>query len=153
MALPLAGAKILAADLAAIFPFGVDAYEPYTPTLTQNATVTKTNNQSRYTRAGRNIKGQAYLTVTGSGTASNVVLVGLPVPAINTALMVVGSGFVYDVSAGLFYSGTLVLNTDQTAKIAVTSAGNYVGGTAAAMSAALAAGDLVSVFFDYEAAS
>lgn len=151
MAFPWSANDILtAADLNAAF--GGSSYATYTPTLTQSGSVTNTINRAAYARIGKSVHGGAYLTVTGTGTLNNIVLVGLPVAAVGSQFAI-GSGTVFDTSAGLFYSGTLILNSSTTAKLSVGTTGtNYLGGSGGVFTAALAAGDLVAVAFDYEAA-
>jgi hypothetical protein len=94
-----AGAVLPAATLQSIGAVWVD----YTPTLTQSATVTKTINHARYCQIQKTVIVQIFLTVTGAGTASQIVAVGLPFTAKNTSAFI-GSGFVYDASANFMYN-------------------------------------------------
>ncbi len=142
-------AAALDAAFATPFPVGIDAWTPFTPTLTQGATPTTTVNYAAYTRVGNWITANYALAVTGAGTAANVILVGLPVPAVGATFLPLGHGAVFDSSAGLMYSGTVILNTGTTGKITSYNAANYLG--AGGMTAALASGDLIAVSLNYEA--
>lgn len=156
MALPLAGAKVLAADLAAIFPQGVDAWTPYTPTVSQGATtnIAKTVNYSAYTRSGRSILWVFYVTITGTGTASNNIVLTAPVaaPAAGPPL---GAGFIYDASTTGLIPGTWALVSAATVSLFVagTGSGIVAGGAGGTMAAALANGDQIRGHAIYEAAS
>lgn len=79
------------------------AWVDYTPTLTQSATVTKTINHARYCQIQKTVFVQIFMTVTGAGTASQIVTVGLPFTAKNNSAFI-GSGFVYDASANFMYN-------------------------------------------------
>jgi hypothetical protein len=57
------------------------AWQSYTPTWTQTVAVTKTVNWARYTELGKTIQVQIKMTASSSGTASGLILVGLPVAA------------------------------------------------------------------------
>lgn len=129
------------------------AWIDYTPTLTQGATVTKTVGSARYTQVGRTVTVEVDLTVTGSGTASNGITVGLPVAALSGGTMT-GSVWIFDTSAGTpSYVGIGFLNTTTTFQ-------SYLGGNSAnapvgvaGMTAALASGDIVRATLVYEAAA
>lgn len=139
----------------AAFPLGVDAWTTYTPTLTQSATVTKTVTYAKYQRIGRLIVVNCVLTVTGAGTAANAITVGVPVAAASAGFMVVGAGYVQDVSAGpLNYSGIAVLSTTTTIQFA-NAQGAATGGLlgVGGFTAALASPDVVSFSITYEAAT
>lgn len=57
------------------------AYQSYTPTWTQSATITKTVNWARYTLLNKLVIGSIKMTASSAGTSNNKVLVGLPVAA------------------------------------------------------------------------
>lgn len=150
--IPLAGAPLSAGDLAAIFPQDVDAWTSYVPTLTQPGAVSKTVTSARYMKVGRWVAAQVYLTCTGAGTAANPILVGLPVAAGATGTY--GSGWLLDVSTGLFYAGIAYPSSLSAAGLLIGNGaglGNVAG--VAGFTAALAAGDVISMNFSYEAAS
>lgn len=129
----------------------MNAWEAYTPTLTQSATVTKTVTSARYTRIGRTIIGQFSLAVTGAGTVTNTVKVGLPVAA-QSAVPNVGSVWLFDSSTSTAYSGELIIGTG--AQI-VELYGDWSASSAWGITPnlALASGDLLRGSFMYEAAS
>jgi hypothetical protein len=129
------------------------AWTAYTPTLTQSATVTKTVTNAKYARVGRLIVVQASLACTGSGTGGNRVLFGLPIATTTTGFAVIGTGTIFDISAGIFYAGSAIVETTTTAKIVLGNGTvtEYLG--VAGFSAALASGDLIGVSLAYEAAS
>lgn len=128
------------------------AFPSYTPTLTQSGAVAKTLTYTKYTQRGKAVEGTAYMTVTGTGTASNAVKIGLPVPAATVAATIIGTGYILDSSANLLYTGLLtVLNSNEAQLLAnVNGAAVQVLG-AASFTAALDANDLVNVKFAYEA--
>lgn len=142
-------------NLNAAFPLGAPdvAWTGYTPTLTQSATVTKTVTYAKYTRVGRTIIGSVYLTVTGTGTASNAIKVGAPVAAAATGL-ILGPAYVFDTSAALLYTAVATLSSTTEIQMlgTVNGAATPVLG-ALGFTAALASGDLVLVNFQYEAAT
>lgn len=129
------------------------AWTSYTPTLTQSGAVTKTATYAKYIQTGKTVRGNAYLTVTGSGTGSNAVKVGLPVAAATTAASIIGTGYILDSSANLLYTAvvTVASSTEVQLLAAVNGAAVQVLG-ASSFTAALASGDLVQVVFSYEAA-
>lgn len=140
--------------LLGAFPLGPPdaAWTAFTPTLVQSGAVTKTVTYGKYTRIGRTIHFAVDLSVTGTGTASNVVAIGLPVTAAASGPHM-GVGGIYDSSAGTFYNGMSYLTTTTTAGIfsAVDGLATALGGRG--FTAALAAGDIVRVTGTYEAAT
>lgn len=130
------------------------AWTDWTPTITQSGTVTYTDVRSAYTRFGRKIQTDGVLSVTGSGTSTNLVTVTLPVNAASTnANTVLGAGWIFDSSASQYYFGIWVPNSASTAKLQITSVGGsaaYAG--LASFTAGLASGDVVTFQFTYEAA-
>jgi len=134
------------------------AWTAYTPTLTQSATVTKTVSYAKYIKVGRMVTVSGVLAVTGSGTASNQVLIGLPVTAVSAVgplgIPIVGSGYIHDTSATAYYGGLATLTSTTTMALiptASTTPVNYLGVTG--FTAALAAGDTVAYSATYETAS
>lgn len=129
----------------------------WSPTVTQSGTVAYTLNYGGYSRVGRRIHAEAILTVTGSGTSSNIITLTLPVAA--TAGLVsdyatVGWGFIADASTGLGYEGAAALSSTTTMKIRQTgSVPPLFHGNSGLLTAALAAGDIISVQVSYEAGS
>lgn len=129
------------------------AWTSYTPTLTQNVTVTKTVNYAKFTRMGRTIHVTCFLTVTGAGTAANQVLITLPVASTGTIIRV-GIGQIYDVSANTMYGGIAECSVNaSTVRLWPTSAdgGDVLGNNV--FTAGLAVNDQVHLVATYEAAS
>lgn len=128
------------------------AWTTYTPTLTQSGAVTKTVTYARYMKVGRMITAQVALLATGAGTAGQQVRIGLPVTAATNDLTI-GSGRIYDLSANTMYGGIAHTPTT-TAAFLVASATNGVDVLGAVgFTAALAAGDIITGSFTYEAAA
>lgn len=152
MAVFPAGHILTSADLDTLFPTGVGAWTPYTPTLTQSATVTKTVSAASYAKAGRKVSARFYLIATGAGTAGNAVVVGLPVAALFGA-GATGPGYLYDASAATFYTCQFDLASTTTARLLIGTATNYAGVAGGGFTAAMAAGDVISGILEYEAAS
>lgn len=130
------------------FALGIDAWTGYTPTLTQSATITKTVTRAAYTRVGRTIRVQIFLTATSSGTAANNLIVGLPVaPAADNQL---GVGLIYDTSASTRYVCTVQTFGSTLAFQHDTSGASNFG---VAPAVTIATGDQIGAFIEYEAAS
>jgi hypothetical protein len=132
----------------------MNAWEDYTPTLTQSGAVTKTVNYARFIRIGRTIHAVVKMTCTGTGTAANAVVVGLPVASSSgIGLINIGTGFVFDSSASLIYKGLANMASTTTVNFLPTESTtpNTIG--TAGFTAALASGDVVAMSITYEAAS
>lgn len=130
-----------------------DAWNTWTPTLTQSGSVTVTVARATYFRAGRLIHFNAVLSVTGSGTSSNEVLMSLPVTAASSAFIIGGGGYLTDASASTQYPGLPYLKTTTTIGLlpSATTGLGLLG--ALGFTAALASGDVVAISATYEAAS
>lgn len=128
----------------------------FTPTLTQSGTVTKTVTRGRYMRSGRWITASAYLSVTGSGSGSNAVVVGLPVAAVDLGGLHIGVGLIFDASASTSYRALVSIRSGtsgasiQLEPTHVTTA-DVLGVTG--FTAALASGDVITYSVQYEAAA
>ncbi len=130
-----------------------DAWNSWTPTVAQSVGVTVTVSRASYFRAGRLISWNCQLTVTGSGSAGQPIYVLLPVSAANS-LDVHGSGYLYDASSGLYYPCIVAGATSTTVQLLSTSVGTAVPTLGSvSFTAALAAGDQISLAGTYEAAS
>ena len=151
MGAPYAAGQILtAATLNEPFPLGDDAWATYIPTLTQPGAVTN-NPVGRYQRVGRLIVVNTWIGATGAGTAANAVTVGLPVAASSALVLTnqaIGSGVLFDASAGIFYAGILVLASATTARLYMGATGTLGTG---GFTAALANSDQVTYMAMYEA--
>ena len=122
----------------------------YTPSLQQGGNVSKTVTYARYIKLGRLVIAEIYLQVTGSGSSSTAIEVGLPVTAAQS-IMSTGTFRVYDASVPTNRTGIAVLaNTGEVSGL-MDNVTNYMG--AAGFTAALASGDSVIVNVTYEAAS
>jgi hypothetical protein len=145
-------------NLNAAFPIGVDGWTAYTPTLVQSGAVTKTVTYARYQRVGRLIVAQVKLDCTGAGTANNAITIGFPVTGATVNNEVLGAGGVFDASAGIWYMGSVIATGAPATGNCVIISGSgtpsaALGQTGGVMTAALAAGDIVTVSITYEAAS
>lgn len=124
------------------------AWVDYTPTLTQNVTVTKTINYARYCQIQKTIFVQGQLTITGAGTAANEVVVGLPITASSFTSRIIGPAYIYDQSAFVMYNLSAYMASSTTVKFF------YQNGTGWGFqpNIALANTDQISFSFCYEAA-
>lgn len=125
----------------------------YTPTLTQSGTVTKTGT-SRYMIVNKLVTVNLALNITSTGTASNRIVITLPVTA-KAALAISGSGTLYDASTFIQYPAIPdVFSTTQVAlqssKSSATNGSQFLGQVD--FTAALASGDYIGFGFTYEAA-
>lgn len=127
----------------------------WSPSIVQGATPTLTVSRATYHRQGRRISGDAYVTLTGAGTAGNIVTITVPVAmATASANTIVGTGWIFDQSLGVFHYGILMRSSSTTVNFLIpaqASAATYLG--TAGFTAAFAASDVVSIQFDYESAS
>lgn len=135
------------------------AMAAWAPTITQGVGVAYSAVYGTYSRVGRRIHANCRLDVTGSGTASNLVTVTLPVAAVNVADADIGGGYLFDTSAALVIKtivatvtgGTTcyMMTTSNTGTFAATALGS---GASSGFTAGLAAGDIISMAISYEAA-
>lgn len=130
------------------------ALTSWTPTLAQSAVPTISVTSARYTRTGRWVSGYCEVAVTsGTGTASNAIVMGLPVAHGLGANTVIGTGYFYDSSLTKKYAFVLVAGaTSTTARGYHTSDSNdaFVGANSGVTVVALAVNDVVVYKFDYE---
>lgn len=135
------------------------ALTAWTPTITQSGTVTYTTTVGTYSRVGRRIFFEGMFVITGTGTASNVITLTLPVTAAtsNTNVILGGSGYIFDNSATLAYGFTPVIATTTTLKLLHPqgAGGGALGyqGVGGGFSAALAVNDFITLQGFYEAAA
>lgn len=122
----------------------------YTPSLQQGGNVSKTVTYARYIKLGRLVVAEVYLQITGSGSSSTAIEVGLPATAAQS-IVSTGTFRVYDASVSTNRTGIAVLaNTGEVSGL-MDNVTDYMG--AAGFTAALASGDSVIVNVTYEAAS
>jgi hypothetical protein len=133
-----------------IVPLG--QWTAWTPTLVQSVSVAFTTTYARYMKIGRMVKAQCYLVVTGSGTATQTVVVGgLPFTAAQASLPV-GEFWISDASVPTnFIGGAVLLTTTSVAGLFNNNAGYF--GTHGGFTAGLASGDAVLINVEYEATS
>lgn len=153
MAVPLAGAKILASDLLGIFSTDTGAWTTYTPTWTQSATISHTVNHAVYMKIGRLVATSVYLTATSAGTANNSVLVTLPVTAARAGMVVGGGFFLFDASASTFYTGIPLNASTTTVAFYANAVTASIGQTGGSFTAAIATNDQLRFNLVYESAS
>ena len=136
---------------AAVGPSG--AWTAYTPTLLIGVTVAKTVDYAKYLQVGKTVFVQVRLTATASGTANNVVQVGLPsgldpVGAAGLAA-VIGSFSLIDSGTAFFTGAAMHLSSGIVAGLA-TNSGTYMGASAPQMT--VVSGDFFGFSVMYEVA-
>ena len=67
--------------------------DTFSPTILQNVGITYTVTYLRYSKEGRKVHYQGYVTCTSAGTANNIIRVGLPASAGVAGTRVVGCGY------------------------------------------------------------
>lgn len=145
--------EITVYDGSAWQPMGrYGAWQTWTPTLTQSGAVTKTVTYASYVQIGKLIIAQCRLDVTGSGTSSNSIVVGLPVTAVRSGSLAFGVGEFgfWDASASQLFIGQARLISTTTIDAFRDSAGNSIGSSTPTV--ALASGDVITISVIYEAA-
>jgi len=131
----------------------VGRWVDWMPTVTQSGAVAVTVNYARYVVMANMVVGQARLTVTGSGTAGNAIIIGgMPVldqPVRNGSNVdIMGSMLVLD-SGLAFYHGALVAVGGADWRGIAHNLANYIGITP---SFGLVATDVIGIEFAYERA-
>lgn len=127
------------------------AWQDYTPTFTQSATITKTVNWARFTQLNKLVQVSIKMTASSAGTADNLILVGLPVNAsTNNFLMGQAINFTTVNFARyiVFESATAVKFTTS---FAAASSASFHGLTAGD-GVTVASGNIYYLNFAYEAA-
>lgn len=128
-------------------------WDSYTPTLTQGGVaVTKTVNYARYTRIGRIIHVNVFLTVTGTGTINTVVEVGLPFTSALSSNTPIGVFYIADASTAPFnWVASAVPAAANVVRGITDGNAQYLGVAGSVFSAALANTDVVGFHAVYEA--
>lgn len=130
------------------------ALTAWTPAITQVGAVTLTVNYGTQLRVGRMIFFQAAITVTGSGTAANDVVISTPVTtAALSTNSIIGMSWLRDVSAPSNVHADLRWASTTTMKM---SSGNSVTDSflgSNGFAAGLAVGDIIAMFGQVEAAA
>jgi hypothetical protein len=125
-------------------------YTDWTPTVTQSGSVAVTVNEAKYSLVGKVCHIYAKLTVTGSGTITNAIVIGgLPVDSADTNVDSCKGSFMLKDIAAAYYVGSLVIASASTCKLLTDGSGDYVGITP---NFALASGDLISLSATYRVA-
>jgi hypothetical protein len=130
-------------------------WQNYTPTWTQSATITKTVNWARYSQVGKLVQVSIRMTATGAGTASNKILVGLPMPA-NANNFIMGQ-LLYTPAAGTNALMRVALY-DTGSSVAFGYQYNVIWAAPSArwgeanIPTTLANNDVVNIYLSYEAA-
>lgn len=152
----VAGQVLTAAELNT-----AGAWQDYTPSWTQSATISKTVNWARYTQLGKWVQGSVKMTATSAGTANNIIKVGLPVNASSNNFLM-GICLFNDESEtpDIFLRGPWfnVFDSGSTLSfVSLISGGNSSnatlrnGQTGAGTDVTVASGDIMYVQFSYEA--
>lgn len=161
----VAGQVLTAAELNT-----AGAWQSYTPTWTQSATITKTTDWARYTQLGKWVQGSIKMTASSAGTANNKILVGLPVTA-SANNFIIGSMLIYndseandkyrwDSGCALYESSTTMSFSPRSdsGTLAVRTTGdvrfgqNYTVTTTPTTGFTIASNDVLWIQFAYEAA-
>lgn len=145
----LTAADLNAAIGTGIVKTGLGAPASWTPVVTQSNTPTLTVEYAAYQKVGRWAQVLVSVNITSAGTANNAVLCTFPSAAGTlSSYRVLGSGAIYDASAGLWYSGNVYYNSATTFAIAANGQTN-LGAAGTSFTAALANGDKVSAAFQF----
>lgn len=131
---------------------GMKTWASYTPTFAQSGAVAKTVSYGKYIQNGKTVYGNAKVTSTAAGTASNAIAIGLPITAASSGL-IVGTGTYFDTGANE-YRGPLYAVSTTTAVLLAADALQTVNNVALGVTPAItvASGDIFNVSFQYEAA-
>jgi hypothetical protein len=127
------------------------AWTDYSPTLSQNGSVTRTVDFGKYIQIGKVVFGSIYVTATGTGSAGSHIAVSLPVTALSGSTAIIGSGFIYDASATVVYTVTAQLGST-TAMWFYSDQTGTASRWGIAPSVALGNTDQIGIWFTYEAA-
>jgi hypothetical protein len=129
------------------------SWTSWTPLITQSGNVSRTATRAVYGRWGRLIVFQAYMSVTGTGSAGFTISVSLPVTAASGLAIPIGDGFLFDASSGNYYGFHTRIATTTTVDLQGDGIGADLALGGATFTAALASGDVISISGIYEAAS
>jgi hypothetical protein len=127
------------------------ALTSWTPAVTQSGVVTCTNVKSTWQRTGRQLTLRFQLTVTGTGTASNAVVISGFGTTVGSHPTVVGQAMLVDNSSGTKYPAIMTLASTTTVEL-TSSAANIADGRlgVSQFTAALAVNDTLSGTFILE---
>lgn len=133
---------------------GAGAWQDYTPTWTQSATITKTVNWARYTQLNKLVIVSIKMTASSAGTASNAIKIGLPVNASsNNHLM--GTA-IYTSTTPINQPLFAIYDSTSTVVFLPTAAADtptdYLGTSGYAVAITVASGAIMYMNLTYEAA-
>lgn len=148
-----ATSQAVAAQIDTILGPLKSAWTAYVPTLTQGAALSKTDAYCRYLKVGRLVIAQVNISVGATGTAGTAFAVSLPTAAAAalSAGSRIGTGHIFDASAGTRYIGAAEVATSTTVTLVTDVTGGNSWG--AVPSIALGSTDQISFAVTYEAAS
>ena len=153
MAVFPAGHILTSGDLDLMFPIGIGAALPFTPSLVQSNSPTKASDCA-YMKVGRWVLARYSLVLSSAGTAANGITIGLPVPAAAGEVGVCIGDFWMNDSGTSFYSGVCrAASTSAFNLFNGGASGAAMGATGGGFTAALATGDQITCNLSYEAAS
>ena len=128
---------------------GFSGWTAWTPEVSQPTTVAATVDAATYTQIGKLVVANFRLSITGTGTGGNAVVVSLPVTAAR-ANDYCGSVQIYDLSLTTPYLGIAWLQTTTTMRFRGDWSGTGAWGFVP--NVGLAAGDFIAGTVIYEAA-
>ena len=148
------GAALTQTDINTYLMGEGGAWTSWTTTVTQSDSVTVTVNTATYGRWGRMIICRMQVTVTGSGTGSNAIVVGgLPATAA-VSVGAFGQGYLFDTSVPNTFPFIVTLASSTSINLSSTSANaSSLSLGVTSFTAGLASGDIINCSFTYEAAS
>lgn len=139
--------------IAKLATTGLTGATSYTPTLTQSGTVTKTVDYAKYIQIGKLTVCWWRLTVTGTGSAGNGIVIGTPVTAA-TSRGAFGAFHFLDTSGSLRFVGIADLASTTTIQgwLSATAGVNSVIGVSGSSNVAIGNTDTLDGFLVFEAA-
>lgn len=153
MTLPLAGAKVRASDLLAVFPGNTDAWTPYTPAWTSLGVAPALGNGTltgAYAKIGRTVHYRIEFTAGSTTTyGTSVYLFSLPFTAADAGLSPMGRACIQDVSAAVQFNRDALLWTATTVLLQSEAGANVTN----LVPMTWANGDKVKIKGTYEATS
>lgn len=129
----------------------VGRWRDWTPTVTQSGAVTVTATFARYMATANTIHLAAFLSVTGSGTTNNNIIITPPTGLGPAMVGHIGTGYIFDTSTGGIYFGSLVAvsATDIRLRLHSLTTASFMGINP---NFGLASGDVITFQATYEKA-
>lgn len=150
MPLPAAGARVRSSDWTTVFPVGVDAWAPYTPTWYYSATPVTLGNGTitgAYTRIGRTVFFRIHAT-WGSTTSSGAGAFQFTAPAIATNTGWAGGCRIIDAAPAVQYYRHAFVNSGNLIALSAEGASSFVQST---VPITFATGDQILINGHFEA--